>query len=64
MKMKLSIVQAIIWTAAIFASALLHGPLDLTLILTMLAFTAVMASEERASAEACTRPTPLTPDNR
>lgn len=64
MKMNHSILHAILWAAAILASALLHGPLDLTFILTLLAGAAIIATDERASAKDCARPPRLAPENR
>lgn len=46
MKINYTILKAILWTAAIFASGLLHGPL-ITLSLTMLAFWAIVAGDKR-----------------
>lgn len=51
--MKYSILNAILWAAAILASALLHGPLDLSLILTCLSLGSIIASEKQGAKASC-----------
>ncbi|MGI8437813.1 MAG: hypothetical protein ACR2NX_13080 [Chthoniobacterales bacterium] len=47
MKINYTILKAILWTAAIFASGLLHGPQILILSLNVLAFWAITAGDKR-----------------
>ena len=54
-KIKASIRHAILWAAAILASALLHGPLTLTLILVSLACGAVATDDEHVARGDCRR---------
>lgn len=55
MKTKASLRHAILWAAAILASALLHGPLTLTLILVSLACGAIATDDEHVARGDCRR---------
>lgn len=53
MKKKHTILNAILWAAAIIASALLHGPIALNLILISLATASIIATHERPMEAGC-----------